>query len=140
MHQKDFQSSESRYCSCSAFSFYTVGHVKKTPLYVKKNNSAISDSSLLEVFLKIVASLELKIKNQFLKNTCEEVCLQKGCRWQEWNFTKNLTSSPQFFKNAPKIISYQFFFQMQEQLIYRNNFQWLLLYFCMMSNIHFKPA
>ena len=48
----------------------------KRPLWVKKNHAVISDSSLLGMFLKIAASLDLTIP----ENTCEEVCLQQGCQ------------------------------------------------------------
>ena len=116
MREKDFQRSEIRYCLCSAFSFSAVGHVKKTPSWVKKNHAVISNSSLL---VKIAAFRF----NKILEIT-SEVSLQQGCQGQDCNFIKNLTSSPLFFKNLAKIISYHSnFFERQGQLSFRNNFR-----------------
>ena len=36
VRENDFYRSNSRYCSCSSFSFLAVGHVKKMLLLVKK--------------------------------------------------------------------------------------------------------
>ena len=54
VRENDFYRSNSRYCSCSSFSFLAVGHVKKNASFGQKSQTVISDSS--RIFPRLITA------------------------------------------------------------------------------------